>query len=541
MGDRGTQFDGQTAPLRFVGVVATGTAELVGRGRVISSGMMLTPNGLSGAALARRLCAPEEMADRRHFARMVLMLDDLVTFAMYEDEDRPHKRARAAARGQQRWVANPRIATALLRERAQGETLAAVAACEAVVVGHDTMEVDLHGRHEPSDAAPLRSNSARGYLVHSGTVVDATNGARGGFFYARAWTRPWPEGRRPADKRADVERAWANEDEKWFDGFERAEAALARGGFGGAVTHTADSEGSSYTTLARVRRTKRMRLVVRTKVDRACKEDPAGLRAYLMGRPACEAYTVHVREEGGKARGAKQAHRDARVELRFARVTLVPNHRYKGRSYRRGLRVDAVLVREVAAPAGKDPVEWMLLVVGPGRVADARGARAAAAAFALRWASEDMHKVAKSGCDLERTTVGDLASFERLLAVVLPAASHVARWTYAARVNPRAPARDHLDDATLERLKRACLYHGLTLPRRAWTVGDLVSRLARLGGYEPRRDRPPGWQVIFRGWGVFQNFRAIAEHLLTGDDAARSHERQPKARPHPPRVPIPPD
>jgi hypothetical protein len=120
-----------------------------------------------------------------------------------------------------------------------------------IVVAHDSVEFDEHGRHEPTDAGPLRSSQARGYLVHHGVVLDPCNDARVGVLYQVAWTRPYPHGKpRPAGK-IRVRRVWNNEDDKWSWGVEVAHEALATQGFEGHVRHVADHEGSSYATLAK--------------------------------------------------------------------------------------------------------------------------------------------------------------------------------------------------------------------------------------------------------------------------------------------------
>src|SRR4051794_39632813 len=75
-----------------------------------------------------------------------------------------------------------------------------------------------------------------------------------------------------------------------------------------------------------------------------------------------------------------------------------------------------------------------------------------------------------------------------------------------ARVTPLELATPHLGDEAIEALTPACRYHRLPLLRRPWTLCDVISRLAQMGGYEPRKEQPPGWKVIWRGWRVFNNF-----------------------------------
>jgi hypothetical protein len=191
--------------------------------------------------------------------------------------------------------------------------------------------------------------------------------------------------------------------------------------------------------------------------------------------------------------------------------------------------VSAVSVDEPEPTPGSEPLSWMLLSIESiGTKADAEDV---VFDYKDRWGVEDINKVLKSGCHAELSVVPDLAAFRRVLAVAWPIATHIARWTYAARVNPLEPAAPHLGDEAIEMLKLACRYHHLPLPRRPWTVGDVISRLAQMGGYEPRKDRPPGWKVIWRGWRVFNNFWDHVRFLRSQTAAPARPKPAPKSAP----------
>src|SRR5262249_10107500 len=146
----------------------------------------------------------------------------------------------------------------------------------------------------------------------------------------------------------------------------------------------------------------------------------------------------------------------------------------------------------------------MLLTVTP--VKTTREALDVVDHYTCRWGAEDIYKILKSACHAELATVPDLVAFQRLLAFVSPIAAHIARWTYAARVDGRALALPHIGAEALDALEEACVYHELELPHHPWTIRDVIDRLARMGGFEPRKEREPGWKVIWRGWRVFSNF-----------------------------------
>jgi hypothetical protein len=347
------------------------------------------------------------------------------------------------------------------------------------------------------------------------------------------WTRPFPAGKRPEGKRR-VRREWDNEDDKWSWGVEAAHKALQREGFNGHVRHLADHEGSSYASLVKAKRHKRD-YVARTKVDRNIAEGGGKLFEHLLEQPVVSRWTIQVEEDPKSiARGTTRRRRTAEVELRFASVTLQPTGKYTGRSYRKGLPLSVVYVHEPEPPPGSEPLSWMLLSIQP--IRSKADAEEAVLDYKDRWGVEDINKVLKSGCHAELSVVPDLAAFRRLLAVAWPIATHIARWTYAARVSPFEPAAPHLGDEAIEVLKLACRYHHLPLPRRPWTLRDVTLRLAELGGYEPRKDQPPGWKVIWRGWRVLNNFW---DHLLffQGQDAPVPQRKHPPGRAPPVAAP----
>ena len=465
--------------------------------------MLMPMESLKGGELIAQTFTPEDVPDERLFRRLQITGDAMLRSMLGEGDERPEKERRAERRGASRLYANTRVDADRLCQRAQERTVESIKSLPRVLVAHDTVEFDLHGRHEPADAGPLRANYARGYLVHHGVVVDPSNDARIGILYMGAWTRPYPEGTRPADK-IRVRREWDNEDQKWSWGVEQAHTALKRHGFQGLVRHLADHEGSSYASLAKAKHRKRD-YVARTKIDRNIREGSGKLNDYLSKQPVVARWSATIEEDPNPAaRGAMRRRRTVTLELRFASVTLLPSNAYRGRLYRKGLSVSVVYVQEPDAPEGHDPVSWMLM--GTAQVGSVQEAKEMALDYRDRWGVEDINKVLKSGCHAELTVVPDLASFRRLLAVAWPVSVHIPRWTYAARVTPLEPAEPHVGEDVIEVMKLACRYHKLPLPRRPWTLKDVILRLAQMGGYEPRKDQPPGWKVIWRGWRVFNNF-----------------------------------
>ena len=491
--------------------------------------MLLPQESLTGEALIEATFQPEDVPDVRLYSRLKTTANGILRAMMNEGDERPQDVKRAERRGASRFYVNVGVDADLLCQHAQQRCIEAIKSFPRVLVAHDTVEFDLHGRYEPADAGPLRSSQARGYLLHHGVVLDPRNDARVGILYMDVWTRPFPEGKQPEGK-CPVERRWENEDDKWSQGVEQTHKALQREGVHGHVRHLVDNEGSSYNSLCKAKRRKRD-YIARTKVDRNIAEGNGKLFEYLLEQPVVRRWAVDVEEDPKSvARGTTRRRRQAHVELRFASVTLQPTCNYTGRQYRQGLKLSAVYVYEPDPPAGSERLEWMLLSVQP--VHTKADAEEVVLDYKCRWGAEDINKVLKSGCHAELAVVPNLEAFCRLLAVAWPIAAHIARWTYAARVRPLEPAEPHLGDEAIEALKVACRYHHLPLPRRPWTLRDVTLRLAEMGGYEPRKDQPPGWKVIWRGWRVFNNFW---DHLRF----IRTQEAEPPQRKrHAGRAPV---
>ena len=489
-----------------------------------------------------------DLPDARLYKRLVPTVARMLRVLQGPGDGMPVKDQRAERRGAQRLFDNARVDAKKLEASATERlrlTLAA-ATIATLVLPHDTTEVDLHGRFEPDDAGPLRSNHARGYLVHSCVAVNATDGALLGLVSSKAWTRSWELRQGDNHSRAPEEK----ESRKWRDGIRLALKNLGPLPATHVLVHAMDREGHLYENFAFALDHHHL-VVVRGRADCNIGEGNGKLWAYMQSRPACEVdgepvtWTVHVENKPAKKKAGatspllpseitsapvkdrkdratsatavprpeheKPVERDAMVTIRHARITLAPASKSdKGRRGRKPLKLWAVYVRESDPPADVEPVEWMLLTTC--EVQSTEDALHVVDYYRARWGIEVFHKIFKTGLRMEKDHLPDLASFQRLLAVMAPVASHIARWTHAARVCPEQLAAPHVEPETIDVLAEACRMHRLPLPEGPWTIGLVVLRIAQLGGYEPRRDGQPGWLVIWRGWRVLETFRVTWEH-----------------------------
>lgn len=472
--------------------------------------MLSSADSLEPRRWVEQVWRREDLAEPRLYRRLVLIVAMLLTRLT-----RPTSSlSRALRRGGQRFWNNEAVNSSLLARRCSEFVLTQVSSLLVVLLLHDSMEVDLHGRHCPDDAGPLRSSHSKGYLTHN-TVVCVPGKGLLGLLCSQVWTRSWLLKQQNHKQRSASEK----ESRKWRVGVRRAALALRSVGSKAVAIHVMDREADDYLNFTTARRHGDL-VIIRATQDRNISEGPGKLWAHVLSQRAHKHQQREVevtankerREQAKKAGKEALAKFDARVakhgtkrkaelQLRYSPVTVHEPQGGQGR-----VAMNAVCVSEVNAPEELEAVEWMLLTTCP--VSDEEGAKRVVGWYAARWGVEEFHKVSKHGLNLEKEVVEDVEAFKREWAVVATVATQLMRWRALAREEAQQTASEHVDEETLKALKEASRFHGLPLPRRVWTLKDVMSRLALLGGYEPRKGNEPGWLVLWRGWGELERFWA---------------------------------
>jgi hypothetical protein len=117
--------------------------------------------------------------------------------------------------------------------------------------------------------------------------------------------------------------------------------------------------------------------------------------------------------------------------------------------------------------------------------------------YEWRWVIEEYHKGLKTGCAVEKLQMRDESRLDPAIGILSVVALTLLQLRDAAR-RPDAKRRraDELVDPEAIQVLSTWLHDEV---RENWTVHEYYIALARLGGYRPRRDCPPGWQVLWRG------------------------------------------
>ena len=188
--------------------------------------------------------------------------------------------------------------------------------------------------------------------------------------------------------------------------------------------------------------------------------------------------------------------RATRVQISFGTVTLRPPI-YLAR--RPPIKAWVIRIWEPHPPAEvEEPVEWILVTSVPTGSLEAAWARAAW--YTCRWLDEDYHQCLKTGCQIEKRQLQDGEALKRLLGFLSPVAVKPLQLRELARLNPAQLAHSALPRELVQLVGQLA-----DMPAETLTLRAFWRAVAQQGGYVGRRrDGPPGWKTLWRGWSHIQ-------------------------------------
>jgi hypothetical protein len=171
----------------------------------------------------------------------------------------------------------------------------------------------------------------------------------------------------------------------------------------------------------------------------------------------------------------------------------------KGSTYQDALAGRVVRVWEPAPPADvREPLEWVLITSVP--TAEVLAAWERVTWYTCRWLVEDYHQCLKTGCGIEECQLQTGPGLFRLLGLLAPVAVRLLQLREVARLAP-----ERLALAELPRELVQVVAHLAEVPAETLTVQGLWRAVAQQGGYlGRRRDGPPGWKTLWKGWHYIQ-------------------------------------
>ena len=465
--------------------MAKALSRRVGRSSCAAASFEFRSFATEPAEWASREFGQAVLSDARHRRRLCLMA---TAFAQMPTAPIPQACPNAAeTKAAYRFLENEAISPQALRAGHQQATLERVRRHPLVLAIQDTTTLNYTTHPKTQGLGPIGSRGGPliGLLLHS-TLALTPSGQPLGFLHNAVRARSGA-GKLAHRHRRKLEH---KESYKWVESLQACQA-LASQCPQTQLVNVADREGDLYELFAQalaVPAASRVHLLVRARHDRKLADQAGKLWAEVGRQPVAATLSVLVGRKGD------QPSRVAQLQLRFGPVNL------RGPSLATGspsLQVWAVEAREVSASPGATPILWRLLTTLP--VTSAQAAAQKVGWYAQRWQIEVIHKILKSGCQIEQRQLETAKRLERVLAIDLVVAWRILALCKAARELPEDPISDWLPTAQWQALY-CYVTRRTTPPKQPPGVRQAVRWIAQLGGFLARKgDGEPGVKTLWRG------------------------------------------
>jgi hypothetical protein len=449
----------------------------------------VAPRSVFAPALSADWAAEEmagvDLGDARLNARAQRMLAQRwqrPTSSFYRSFDTPSQASLAY-----KLVENPRyqISLSSLLGPHQLQTARRMAAEKVVLMAQDTTGLSYNTLQHTEGLGPLGESGSRGLFLHT-LLAFRLDGIPLGTAWAEVWARP-PES--DTDRRNE-QSCDEKESGRWVRALQAA-SQRAQQMPQTVVLVCGDREADIYELYDQKQASPpNLHVLVRGQHDRRL-SDGSQLMESASSLSVGGTLQVKVpRRQGQPARIAK-------LELRWEQLEIRPPAVALKKSWP-ALKVYVVLAREAGAPAGVEPIEWLLLTTWP--VTTLKMARRLVRWYALRWGIECWHKVLKVVCGVERRQMKEAEHLQRALALDMIIASRVLLLTRLGKEHPELPAElfYSAEELGVLAVKKKATGRYRQSPKLTLLQANIL--VAMLAGFWGRlSDGHPGPQILAEG------------------------------------------
>ena len=381
-----------------------------------------------------------------------------------------------------RLLDEPDVTFAALMQPHLQQTREQALSSSVVLLVQDTTDIDLSHRRKISGVGQIGNERGRGFFVQTVLAVRPQTREVLGCMAQEPFVRiPAPQGEQRYQRRKREER----ESDVWI----RQVHAIGTPEPGSLWVHVGD-RGADMFPFFQACRSTQTHFLVRAGKSRRVQQDEDEISYSLTQARSWPSQASRPFEV--PARHGRPG-RSTQLQLAFGHMTLLPP-RHEPRASKEPLTVWVVRVWEEQAPAGEEPLQWILVTSVPTTTLEHAWERVDW--YRHRWLVEDYHQCLKSGCRIEQRQLQSVDGLIRLLGLLSPLAVRLVQVRACAREDPERPAHAVIEPLMLAVLAERCGQSPLTM-----TVGTFWTEVARLGGYLARsHDGPPGWRTIWKGW-----------------------------------------
>src|SRR5882724_708984 len=394
---------------------------------------------------------------------------------------------RAKAKAAYRLFDHPKVNMDAVLQSHYAATAARMAQQAVVLAAQDTTSLNYSTHPATENLGPISSmkDGAVGLLVHD-TMAFNLEGTPLGLVDLQCWARdPRQFGKRHRRRGLSFEQ---KESVKWLRSLEALERVQSQCP-NTQIVSVGDREADIYELFVWAReKPGRPQLLIRAEHNRRVRDEHKYLWEQMAAQPVAGVKPLRV------PRRANRAARTAELEVRFAAVEL---RAPKTRAKLPNVGLCAVWAREINAPPGVEPVEWMLLTTLT--MENFEQACEKLDWYTGRWGIEVFHRTLKSGCQIETRQLGSADRIEACLAIDLVVAWRIFHLTKLGRETPDVPCTVYFEDIEWKALVGFIRKDPIPPPQPP-SLREAIRMIASLGGFLGRKgDGEPGTQTTWLG------------------------------------------
>jgi hypothetical protein len=444
-----------------------------------------SPVHASAEIWASQVAAHAVLPDQRLNARFAQIL---MAFAAKPLDSIPQASATPSeAKATYRFLSNNRVLPSKLLAPLVATTVDSCHGCPVILSIQDTTSLNYTALTTTTGLGALNdSPRAKGLHLHT-TMATDLNGVPLGLLHQHYWSRsnqPIPDpDHRPIEEK---------ESYKWLRGIEAATKALSSlpEAVRPRLIHVMDREGDIHEVLQEISE-RGHGGVIRCAQNRSVSGDIDKAHQAVAASVSLGTTTLDV--PGTQ----KQPSRIARVELRATPLTITPDR--KKHPHREPVTWTLIEVREIAPPAGVEPLRWLLWTTEAAE--NLEQILEVLRLYKLRWRVEDFHLTLKSGCRAEALELERAVRLIRALTIYSAVAVRIVAMRDLARVEPDAPCTRIVSDVAWKALWTYIHKQAPSSMTAVPTIRQVIRWIGRLGGHLGRKcDGMPGVRTLWRGW-----------------------------------------
>src|SRR5205807_4667355 len=256
----------------------------------------------------------------------------------------------AATKATYRFLDNEKVTPEAIRAPHRDETAKRVREYKTVLAIQDTTSLNYAAHKATSGLGPIDGNGSTGIHVHSVLAV-SSDGVPLGLVHQQVWSRD-PEKKRSKEERKKLP-IEEKESYRWLQSVDATSKAMD---IETRIITVADREADIFELFA-LARPDNMDLLIRAVQDRRVQVGDSEVgklwKSVEAVEPANQIMTIHLEHKPGMPA------RDVTLMVRWLPVSIQPSANKKKKQT--PILLTAILVTEVNAPEGVEPLEWLLL------------------------------------------------------------------------------------------------------------------------------------------------------------------------------------